>query len=580
MPPSNGFVQDIDSSLFFDIATNGISLHGDDVDVLVDEDVFTASWKGFEHTHLVTTYSVGLGSEPGLDNAVGFTYIATASDHTFSIANLEASQRYFVTTIGQNDYGNTSSTSNGVLILRGVQEDTARKATVYDGIFESDIDYQISSTQASARWRFPRSVVPFISHYEWALFATDGENLTEIESYGNIGNLTSAIASNLRLERGEWYISAIRACFSTVCLSPVYSDGFQLSSFPDANPVRAVYTPLQWDDPYGTSTSGNLVISWERFEDPELAYYEWSLGTGTGEPEDQLLVYWNQVGRYENQVVVTLDVTVSLHTPNTVTLRGYNSAGLHSTSSSPLEWVIEGTTYFQDRVPRTPLVVVDIPDSQVPEFNTTDWRELEHSEWDLTDLQYSSSPSSLSAAWPDLRYMRYDYSVSATQAFQHCGSEDGLACGTTITNAVTITGLDFTDGERYYVCLQAFRSDAIHPTRSTPGILTACSNGITVDLSPPESGGCVQILVPALEEGGEEIDSGSGPSGYLPILDEIGQECVGNGSRFQASTSELHVVWNQFVDTEQFGNAVHATGVAYYEVAVGKLVFLVGFMIY
>lgn len=564
--PSTGLVWDIDTSLEFDIAASGISSHDLDVDLLVDPLELATTWRGFDHAHLNTSYSVGLGSQPGLDNVSSFASVGQRNSYTFTGVGLVHGERYYVTVVAENEYGSSSATSDGVLVLQDIGQTVMDYATVFDGGAESDLDYQASTTFAAARWFFPEALSPYISHYRWAVYrAEDGdmESLAEVKPFENVGSRLLAASGGVQLLEGELYVSAVQACHFTACLPAVYSDGFRVATPPEATYVRAMYTPLQLDAQYGTSSVGILEISWGTFIDPEIVYYEWSLGTG--EPGHELVIYWNRVSEMWNEISVVVNETISLHTPNTVTVRGYNNAGLYSNTSTQLQWEIDGQALPQEAVPRSRLAVVDIPASQVPELQTTDWRELEYREWDLSDLEYSNSRDSLSAAWPDLRYTSYSYSISTSQSYQPCGSAQDPACGTTIANAVTVSNLDLTDGQRYYFCVQALREDAIHETSSTPSVLVACSNGITVDFSPP-LGGCVQIIPPRLSEEGD-ISSGGGPSGFVPLYDTV-RECSAS-SRFQAATSEIRIVWDQFVDVERSGNAVHASGVAYYEYALG-----------
>ena len=566
--PSTGLVWDIDTSLEFDIAAVGLSLHDLDVDLLVDPLELAAVWRGFDHAHLITSYSVGLGSQPGLDDISGFTSIGQQRSYTFAGVGLAHRQRYYVTVVAENQYGSSSASSDGVLVLPNIGRNVMEYATVFDGGAESDLDYQASTTFAAARWIFPEDISPYISHYRWAVYravGSDMASLAEVKSFDNVGRQLLAASGGLQLSEGELYVSAVEACHFTACLPAVYSDGFRVATPPEPTYVRATYTPLQLDAQYGTSSLGVLEISWGAFVDPQIVYYEWSLGTG--EPGYELVIYWNQVEEFRNEISVIVNETISLHTSNTVAVRGYNNAGLYSTASTQLQWEIDGQVLPQEAVPRSRLIVVDIPASQVPELQTTDWRELEYRESDLTDIEYSNSFNSLSAAWPDLRYTSYAYSISTSQTYQPCGSAGDPACGTTIANAVTVSNLDLADGQRYYFCVQASRADAIHPTSSTPSVFVACSNGVTIDSSPP-LGGCVQILPPNLSEEGD-ISSGGGPSGFVPLYDAP-RECT-SGSRFQAATSEIRMVWDRFTDVERFGNAVHATGVTFYEYALGML---------
>lgn len=477
--------------------------------------------------------------------------------------------------VASNMYGSTSATSDGVLFLSGV-EAALPHVTIVDGGQEGgERDYQYSTSHLTAAWAVPSSLLPHISHYRWAIFLQDSgsSQLMMVWPYENVGRQTQASAGGLDLVVGEVYIAAVQVCLSSPtpsCLSPVYSDGVQILSHPNSTSLFATYEPLEWNVDYATSSYGRLEIEWSPFQDPRMAYYEWAIGTG--EPGHELLTEWSHVEWYEDTVIAFLNTSISLHKPNTVTLRGYNAAGLYSITWAGLYWNVDGQTLPQEQISRAKLVVYDIPNSLVPEASITDWRQLEYSEWDPVELEldYTDSAHSLSAAWPDLRYTTYDYSVSTMPTFMSCDSPDDVTCGTAITNSVTISNLGLEDGKRYYVCVRAARSNAIHPSPSTPHTLTACTNGITVDLSPP-NGSCVELrpmnLPQDVELGSGGVASGSGLDAMV-----LGQgACGDNSSLFQASTSDVHIVWAPFQDVEWYGDTVHASGVAYYEYAVGEL---------
>ena len=565
-PPSQGVVRDIDPNSIFNITSTGLSLHNEDVDILVDSQQLAASWNGFEHAHLEVSYSVGLGSRPGIDDVVSFT-TAPQSRHVFNNLQLAHGSIYFVTVIADTSTGRTNASSDGVLVLLNIARDVLPRATVYDGGDDMDTDYQLSTTFASAHWFFPPAITQHLSNYRWAILQAvggDTSNLISVRAFENVGRQMLAAARGLVLRESELYISAVQPCYASSCLTPVYSDGFQIARYPGSTYINATYTPLEWNGDTGTSSVGMLHIFWPPFTDPRLAYYEWSLGTG--DPGYELLIYWNRVEWFENQVLISLNETLSLHTRHTVALRGYNKAGLHSSVSTSLYWNVSGEVLPQESVPRSPRVVLDISEPQAMRPQTDDWRQLEYQEGAPGDIEYTNSTSSLSAAWPLLRYKRYDYSISTTPSFQPC-TPPSSTCGSTIANVVTVNNLQLTNGQRYYVCVQALGTDAIHPTTSTSAVLTACSNGVTVDLRPPE-GSCVQIVPPRLNESAT-LGSGGEPSSLGPLLPTM-HECVMNSSQFQVSTSEIHIIWNQFLDVEQYGTAVHTTGVAYYEYAIGE----------
>ena len=575
-PPTTGRVVDLDPHTLDPSYNSCVSLHDSDADLILDSDWLIARWEGFDHAHLNVTFSVGLGSIPGKDDVVSFTWVGTETRHSLTNMTLQSGGRYYFTVIASNDYDTTTASSDGFTYLSGLRGEVSM-TTVADGSEEGrDIDYQYSTTSLGAQWVCPPSLLPYLSHYLWAVFTRDPQtqNLSLILEYENVGSETWAVAAGLALREGHVYISAVQICLSTpvpTCLSPVHSDGVWILGQPQESHLHATYTPLDWDSVFSTSSSGRLDLNWSPFQDLRIAFYQWAIGTG--EPGYELLTEWSRVEWHETSLTVFLNTTISLHKSNTVVLMGFNPAGLYSSTATELYWNVDGETTPQDLVPRSKLVVYDIPDSGVRAPHTTDWRQLEYSEWDpiRMELDYTNSTHSLSAAWPDLRYTSYNYSVSTTPTFYSCTPPgSGLACGSTISNSVTIPDLELENGLRYFVCVQTRRSFAIHPSPSSPFTLTACSNGVTVDLSPP-SGSCIQIQ-PLTPDWESDLASGGVASGSgLDVLVPFQSECVWNGSQFQTSSSDLHIVWSPFHDVERNGNAVHISGIAYYEYAVGRL---------
>ena len=577
--PSVGVVFDIDSTLSPEL-TDGINYHDLDVDVLLDPSELGARWEGFLHPHLNVTFSISLGTRPFSQDVVAMTTVGENTSYVFDGTYLNHSTTYYITVTAENSVGQVSATSDGVVVLHDLEK-YLRDATVYDGLFEVDVDYQASSSAASAHWVFPASIHSNISHYMLSLMRiVDSANFTleQISEFQNVGLRSSGSWANLPLVAGEKYVAAVKACFAGSCLDPIYSDGFVLSlppTLPSSPGISAVYNPSNLDVEYGISSSGYLDVSWDPFHDPQIAYYEWALGTG--ESGSELLIYWTRAEWFETSVSMNVNATISLHTANVVTVKGYNTAGLSSSISTELRWRLEdGNVVPQSSVPLSPLTVVDIDESEVERLATSDWRQRQFREWDPVDLQYSRSPDSFSGAWPNLRYMRYDYSISTTPTYQSCDSPESIACGETIANSVTVRGLSLVHGQRYYFCVRGVRGEAIHVSSATPPVYTSCSNGITVDLTPP-TGGCVHIVTPSLLDASAQDDiiitgsgSGSGGGELRPFL-ERGRECVYlNETAFQSSTSELFIGWDQFADVEQYSTAVHVSGVAYYEYAIGE----------
>lgn len=589
--PTPGVVLDFDPEASVEIVS-GSSYHLSDIDVLLEGSEFGVLWAGFSHPTAQINYSVGLGQAPGQDDIIPFTHVGGGvSSHVFREVSLLEGFTYYATVVADTGFSRSSSSSNGVLVLREWGQ-SLQLASVYDSP-TGDVEYQASSSHVSAQWFFPTSFHARISHYMWGVVASDGASgsgsgnvaITDQASgpasggvspellavnYQHVGKAVTgvtAVSDGVLRADGTVYRNVVRACFATRCLPPVYSDGFRIAQLPTPGGLNATYTPLQPDVVYGTSALGQLDLEWEEFGDPQLAYYEWSLGTN--EEGAELLVDWQQVEWFERQVSVLFNVTLSLHYPNIVTLRGYNSAGLYADTHTSLLWNIGGTVLDQGSVPLDPLVVYDLPQSY-DDQEVTGWEELVYRDITLQDIDYIASTSSLSGGWPNLRYTQYRYSISSLQQYLPCGTEGSLGCGNTFHNSATVPNLPLTEGSKYYFCVQALAENAIHRTPTTPPVLEVCSNGVIVDTSPPQ-GGCVKII-PNLAHNMDVPGSGMG-SGFRETLRPLqDRRCTTvNNTRFQVSTSDLYLIWDDFVDVELYGNTIHASGVASYGYALGGL---------
>lgn len=580
--PTPGLVLDFDPQAGVEVVL-GSSYHMSDIDVLLEGTEVGVRWAGFAHPVADAVYSVGLGLAPGVYDVVPLTPIGGGvNSYVFLNVSVVEGSTHYATVVADTGFSHSQSSSNGVLAWMDWRR-SLQLATVYDGAMDVDVEYHISTSQVSAQWFFPAPLHSQISHYMWGVVvgvateqvsgsgsggASPDRVVEVVLEYRNVGKDTSgvvAVSGPALRANGSSYMNAVLACFATRCLPPVYSDGFRVAAPPTPGALRAVYTPLQQDETYGTSDLGSLELTWEEFSDPQLAYYEWSLGTG--EEGAELLLGWEEVEWFEDELTVLLNATLSLHYTNRVTLRGYNTAGLHASVSTALLWRVEGEVLSQSSVPLLPLVVYDLPQSRVRNNPAaTQWQDLAYEVVDLQDIDYIDSLSTLSGGWPDLRYMQYRYSISTQREYLPCGSQGSLACSTTFYNSATVPSLSLTEGGRYYFCVQALAEHAIHRTPATPPVLEACSNGVTVDLSAPR-GGCVKVIPPLLTGVGQVMGSGV-EDGLRP---ELARECSAlNHTMFQVSTSDLYLIWEEFLDVESFGNAVHASGVASYSYAIGK----------
>ena len=528
-----------------------------DYDIIFNSTAVSIGWKGLGGDYRNATFSVALGTKPGWSDIKPFEEVENGNLLTLRNLSLVPGNIYYSSVKATNSYGTVTVTSDGFLVLEYQVNDGA----IWNGLSdEYNEDYRLSSTEISAHWYYPNSISQYITHYEWALFHTnDNHDLENILEYTNVGTLKWATRP-VQLSSGLKYVSAVKACFKSVCLAPVYSDVFYIASYPNSSSIIASYEPINVDD-YGYSTSGYLNISWSPFKDQVgIGYYEWAIGTSADGAE--LITQWNRVSPETDNVNVTVYKTISLHDIYYVTLRGVNIAGLESQISTDLIFI--GDHIFK------PITVYDVNIVDVPVLSSNNPLEIEYHDITYTELDYTNSNSSLSAVWADLRYSLYNYSVSTSPEFTPCGDPYSIACGSTIANGMTVSELELTHGQTYYFCVQAKAENAYMPGAES---VTRCSDGIMAYLVPPK-GVCVQIKPSYELDDLPELTSGEVTSGETEFYAESYEEkdsfsCI-NRFGSQASTSELHIVWDSFL--EEFENGPHEYGVAYYEYAIGTTI--------
>ena len=536
-----------------------------DQDIIFNYTAVSIGWRGLTDELFNATFSVALGTQPGSSNIIDFTAVNTGVNaHTFTDLMLTSGAYYYSTLRATNMLNTVTVSSDGFLALHSITSDN-KDAFIWDGWSDDfDEDYQLSNSLAAAHWYYPSSISRHISHYEWALYQAwneDTNNLTIVLQYTNNGAINYT-ARSVHLQSGLLYVSAVKACFQSKCFQPVYSDGFRLASPPTPSSLSAFYIPADVIDLLDHSNQGQLKISWTPFSDPEMHYYEWSIGSGKN--GNQLITNWTRLAPGISNVSTVLSVPLSFHSTHFVTVRGVNRAGIEGRITAEL--LIPHAVFL-------PIQVYDVDTSSVPS-TVNDWKSIEFHYFNYVDLDYTKSNSSLSAVWPNLRYTKYNYSISTSALFVPCQEPYPVSCGLTIVNGITATNLDLVDGEIYYFCVQALHENLYSPSLSAPQVLTVCSDGIVVDLSPPQAG-CVQIVpslqigdIPELFSGERESSGFEDNNGDTSLNLDNSHSCV-NSSGSQASTSELHIVWDWFQDIEQFGNGPYKYGVAYYEYSIG-----------
>jgi hypothetical protein len=539
--PSVGFVHDIEPKAT-DVSwwreKYGIYLDHEDIDFQTANSSIAAYWFGFVHDYLQVTYEFGVGSSPGLDDVVAFKSVGGQTMHTESDLVLQNLTLY-VTIRASNAVGNVTATSDGVVVMgdfNDVIHDQQEMVVVDGNAIESDTDYQLSWSEMKATWRFPSSLKKYFSHYEWAIYERQPNGRSEVKSYHSVASRTSVTASGLTLKIGSEYFVAVKFCYASGCSNPVYSDGVQIVGVPTPSTVSAVYD---------TNTTV-AVIQWGPFIDPRMSHYVWSIGTGSG--GSQLVVPADTIKATNDTMITNVTVSMSAHYEAVATVSGYNAAGVAATVSVDVVWKENGRTVPRSDVNTYTLTIYDIAPDSVQQIKSSDWRQLEHASVSFVDIQYSGYSDRLAAAWPTLRYPSYFWSISELPRYVSC-SLSAIACGETPANEVVSSNLELQHGHRYYFCVWSNATSIQHENfREDLPPIEVCSNGVTIDLEHPLAG-CVWV-------GNEEMS-------HCQTSDMKKRQ-------YQASTTEMVIFWSSFSDIEVEGTAVHVSGIAYYEYAIGS----------
>ena len=217
-------------------------------------------------------------------------------------------------------------------------------------------------------------------------------------------------------------------------------------------------------------------------------------------------------------------------------------------TTTDVRWSINGNVIPRSQVREAPLIY-DVNISTIKDNPTGDWRNVEQHHHDYVDIDYTSSGSSLGAAWPQLHYPSMNYSVSVLRRFLPCGHMSAADCGSVVGTTLRLTNLSLYQARRYHICISSAAVIIQHETynESLPAI-EYCTDGVTVDTTPPTPG-CAW--------------AGPGSSARLDCTKTL-PDVV------QASTSELEVHWAHFSDVETNKAAIHVSGVNRYEIGVGE----------
>ncbi|XP_071084119.1 uncharacterized protein [Haliotis cracherodii] len=575
--PSHGVVEDVipagEESLF-DISAF------DDTDHQVSTSVLRARWYGFDTGVSAVTYKVGIGSRPSQTDVKELVSVGNKLQHEFNDLSMEENQKYFVTVVAVTGGGEMTVSSDGVTIIRPNVDVTG--VTIRDGpgcrdsgirdlagqgnqpVCTTDITYQVSPSTYSAYWT--RSDVSKERYPEvyWSLqekLPRSDDLWHGVRDYEHLGTSEKIAVGGVALEPGHMYRASVKFCAGKVCMKPIHSDGVTVIPHPPATGSMA----LTYEESVGGQAQIQVTMS--RFRDSDIpvvseAYdvidkYEWGLTDNSH--SSKMLINWQTVDAERINTIgdkIRFQITLPQHLDFTkcrrVAVRGYNRVGLYATVSAD----VKDCAAF-DPVYIVPSVVLDaIGKAKAPDQGYSISLD-QNNHWEHADADYTPYKNILSAVWPTLRHRNYTWAVvsgdqvdpsshykreSLMTVTDPCSMPDVVRCGNTADEFLNVElskGTYLQHGKRFYVCIHADEKNA--PFEKWTSQLTevnACSDGITVDLTPP-SPGTVHI---------------GGLTGM-----------------YQVSTTEVEVKWAGFTDVEEEKTASHWSGIAAYQVAIGSV---------
>ncbi|XP_055958832.1 uncharacterized protein LOC126829498 [Patella vulgata] len=557
----------------------------EDSDFQLSTSKLTARWFGFESDDLAQhiTYSVGIGSKPYFSD-IAEENIGIKTMHTFRGIGLELHKTYYVTVTAKSDAGMTKASSNGITIVKkdsdlsttvqindgpgcNQQDDELawlpnHHAQQIEGNCKSDIDYQISTSIYLAHWTISDQYQHIYPDVKWTLQVRQ-KNTDDIWSNvldKNFLSNSGRISQTVTLDYCKTYRSSVKFCSGDVCSQPVVSNGVTIFSEPDKPKMKVDYKKIQGSQLVVGLTYQSNTEDKACSVESSIDKYMWSLTDN--KHSSHLFTKWNKVNGVQKlsetqfQFTINLDGEVDFSECRRLAIRIFNKAGLSTIISSDIK-----NCSAIDPVLITPAIVIDAIGQPVnTDYNTNAMgRKIKlelNAAWFKQDVDYTPYKNIISAVWPTLRHQNYKWGLIEDQSFSRvthftrnlvsirdpCSHPSVLVCGESDKEFINIFPLEsLKHGRRYHICIHAEAKNTTHEKwQEDLAEVNACSDGITVDLTPPTGG---RVWVENLKD-----------------------------FKYQSSSSDVTVYWDNFIDVEENGGiTVHPSGISQYHLSIGSV---------
>ncbi|CAG2200973.1 unnamed protein product [Mytilus edulis] len=563
--PAEGIVMDV-------IPTSNLQNEAKDIedrDFTPETTSLAVRWTGFIHPHQHVNYSACIGTVPSTCDTSAMKTLETYNSYTFKGLNLQPFQKYYVTLEAGTTGGSVKVSSDGIRVLdihtnlTGIVIRDGNNCSVAPDLKLShhskdtrptcveDVEFQSSTTSLHVYWSIPSMYTEYLRdafvQLEERVF---GDIWKEYRKFQYVGKHQYITLSNLDLEPGKTYRAVVKFCAEDLCFSPVYGNGITVIVNP---PSSGNITVQQVDEP----NHHQLTVTFERMYDPDIKdhteaqsvihYYEWALGDNVG-----IHTIWNEidnatvVDKEHIQFVVPLNNSLDFSKCRQIFIRGYNKAGIWSTISTEIKTckVNDGDSLIVSNS------VIDAIGIQEKTMDGTKRDGYGH------DIYLRRTADGM-RVWPLLRHKNYTRAVidsenlditsyykddAKLQLKDPCSHPDSIKCGFTDKEYVNIifnVNEELEHGKRYIVCIHAPRTE-IQFEKWTEVLeeTNTCSDGVTVDLTPPTPG---------------HVWIGIDPD-----------------KKYQSSSSDIFVSWDAFTDVEEYKKTVHNSGIKEYQIGIGS----------
>lgn len=443
------------------------------------------------------------------------------------------------------------------------------------------------SEHFAARWSLSKGTAAKlpVSHFEWTIEKQNANKsaFTPVFPFERADGAAHSVVDSMRLSMltDGFYRTSVKPCTARGCYKPSSSDGFAVAEAPPVGrKIAAAYHQPSIHD--GTTT---LNLEWEVFDHGfvPVSMYAWTLATQ--ESGHGIFLPWSVIVKGETlEGVVWTDKTNESLPLVTIEKMFRDVDFAERDFGSPIYLVLRAIGADGKVATVHVRAVATSVLSRQHMVAILDIRPQDPSPLEAeppSDVQYTDSLDMLAAVWPEL-WTEYTpdyfvYSIAAVRKYDagceemldlenstvprsivvsgRGGSNSGaaMACGLTAGSVrhAANSGMRLEHGARYFFCMRPGPTTTgnevdgkkVLPNRNVP---PSCSNGITVDWTPPTAG-TVKVGSP------------------LRTIPTVTDQWYGG---YQSANDQVQVSWYGFRDSDEYSIA-HPTGISRYELTVG-----------